>query len=298
MRRAWWLGSVALATSLVAACGSGVPSIDLPTPPTTRAGELATTVPDYSGVALAAIPGVTTVPPPALAPGSSRITGTVRGPDGPVGGAVVRIERFVGDTSARADIITRADGTFASDPILGGRYRVRAWRAPDLSGDRPLVFYLDYGKTQPVDLALTSHGGIDVNASISPNPPYEGALEVLSVSVTGVSVDGNGIVRTAPVSGLAVDLTAPSDWQVFSADPQVTNDAGRVAYQVRCTFAGSGGFSATVGGQTFTLDLPDCTAPPPSTTTTEPTSTSTIGLFTTTTTTRAGRGGGNGRPNP
>lgn len=291
VRRVLLLGLLVVA----AGCGGGVPSIDLPTPPTTRAGATPTTLPDTSDVALAGIPGVTTVPPPALAPGNSRITGTVRGPDGPVGGAIVRIERFVGDASARADIVTRADGTFASDPILGGRYRVRAWRAPDLTTDRPVVFYLDDAKTQPVDLTLTSHGGIDVGASISPNPPYEGALEVLSVSVTGVSVDDNGIVRTAPVAGIAVDLTAPSGWQVFTADPQPTNDAGRATYQVRCTLAGSGGFFATVGGQMFTLDLPSCATPPPTTTTTQPDTTSTtVGLFTTTT--RSGRGNGNGRP--
>lgn len=277
----------------LAGCGGGVPSIDLPTPPATRAGQVATTLPDTSDVALAGIPGVTTVPPPALAPGNSRITGTVRGPDGPIGGATVRIERFVGDASTRADIITRPDGTFTTDPILGGRYRVRAWRAPDLAIDRPVVFYLDDAKTQPVDLALTAHGGIEVGASISPDPPYEDALGVLAVSVTGVSVDGNGIVRTAPVAGIAVDLTVPSGWQVFTADPQATSDAGRATYQVRCTLAGSGGFFATVGGQTFTLDLPSCTTPPP-TTTTQPETSTTVGLFTTTT--RSSRGNGNGRP--
>jgi hypothetical protein len=286
-----WSGVAVVA---LAGCGGGVPSIDLPTPPTTRAGRVATTLPDTSGVALAAIPGVTTVPPPALAPGNSRITGTVRGPDGPIGGATVRIERFVGDASARADIITRPDGTFATDPILGGRYRVRAWRAPDLAIDRPVVFYLDDAKTQPVDLGLTAHGGIDVGASISPDPPYEDALGVLAVSVTGVSVDGNGIVRTAPVAGIAVDLTVPSGWQVFTADPQATSDSGRATYQVRCTLAGSGGFFATVGGQTFTLDVPSCTTPPPTTTTTEPETSTTVGVFTTTT--RSSRGNGNGRP--
>ncbi|HET7652350.1 MAG TPA: carboxypeptidase-like regulatory domain-containing protein [Acidimicrobiales bacterium] len=291
MRRALWSGVAVVA---LAGCGGGVPSIDLPTPPTTRAGRVATTLPDTSGVALAGIPGVTTVPPPALAPGNSRITGTVRGPDGPIGGATVRIERFVGDASARADIITRPDGTFATDPILGGRYRVRAWRAPDLAIDRPVVFYLDDAKTQPVDLGLTAHGGIDVGASISPDPPYEDALGVLAVSVTGVSVDGNGIVRTAPVAGIAVDLTVPSGWQVFTADPQATSDSGRATYQVRCTLAGSGGFFATVGGQTFTLDVPSCTTPPPTTTTTEPETSTTVGVFTTTT--RSSRGNGNGRP--
>jgi hypothetical protein len=206
----------------------------------------------------------------------------------------VRIERFVGDASARADIITRPDGTFATDPILGGRYRVRAWRAPDLAIDRPVVFYLDDAKTQPVDLGLTAHGGIDVGASISPDPPYEDALGVLAVSVTGVSVDGNGIVRTAPVAGIAVDLTVPSGWQVFTADPQATSDSGRATYQVRCTLAGSGGFFATVGGQTYTLDVPSCTTPPPTTTTTEPETSTTVGVFTTTT--RSSRGNGNGRP--
>lgn len=295
MRRALVLGLLVVA----AGCGSSVPSIDLPTPPTTRKGTVPTTQPDYSGVALAAIPGQTTVVPPQLAPGNSRISGTVRGPGGaPVGGAVVRIERFVGDASARADIVTRPDGTFVTDPILGGRYRVRAWRAPDLSIDKPVVFYLDDAKTQPMDLTLTSRGGIGVRSAIAPDPPYEGTLATLVVAVSGTTVDDNGIVRTAAVSGITVDLTAPSDWQVFTSDPQVTDGAGRATYQVRCTFEGRGDFFASVNGQTYPLSVSPCTAPPPSTPTTTTESTSTTRGLVTPTTRDRGNGNGNGRPGP
>jgi hypothetical protein len=291
--RGLWLGLAVL----VAGCGSGVPSIDLPTPPTTREGEVPTTLPDYSGVALGAIPGQTTVVPPQLAPGSSRITGTVRGPDGPVGGAVVRIERFVGDLSARADVTTRPDGTFSTDPILGGRYRVRAWRAPDLALDKPVVFYLDDAKSQPVDLTLSARGGINVRGAVAPDPPYEGNLGTIAVAVTGTTVDQNGIVRTAAVAGITVDLTAPSGWEVFTSDPQATDGAGRATYQVRCTVVGSGGFFAAVNGQTYPLSITPCTTPPPSTTTTDASSpTSSVGLFTTTT--ARSRGNGNSRPGP
>lgn len=290
VRRVLPLGLLLVAT----ACGATVPSIDLPTPPPTKPGATTSSLPDYSGVPLAGVPGETTVVAPPLAPGSSRINGTVRGPDGPVGGATVRIERFVGDVHSHADIITRPDGTFETDPILGGRYRVRAWRAPDLSLDKPVVFYLEHAKTQPVDLALSRRGGISVRGSFTATP-YEGELLALVVNVSGTVVDEAGIVRTAPVAGITVDLSAPPNWQVFSIDPTTTDAAGRATYQVECTADGSSSFTAAVGGQSYPLDLPACTTPPPSTTTTTgdgdgaPTTT---GLFETSTT----RPRGGGRP--
>lgn len=304
MRRAMVLGSLALVA--LAGCGSSVPSIDLPAPPTTVRGRGTTTLPDYSGVALAAIPGGTTVVPPPIAPGSSRISGTVRGPDGPVGGATVRIERFVGDASSHADVVTRPDGTFETDPILGGRYRVRAWRAPDLAIDKPVVFYLEHGKNQPVDLALSSHGGIGVRGGFT-STPYEGELTTLVVTVSGTSVDAQGIVRTAAVAGIAVDLTWPTNWQVFSIDPQTTDGTGRAPYQVSCSFEGPSTFAALVGGQSYALELPDCTTPPPTTTTTtdggaggddDGVTTTTGAGDGPTTTRRGGGGGGGGRPGP
>ncbi|MEA2687317.1 MAG: hypothetical protein QOE93_2512, partial [Actinomycetota bacterium] len=42
----------------------------------------------------------------AMGPGSAQILGTVNGPEGPVTGAVVKVERFVGDAVAVADIRT------------------------------------------------------------------------------------------------------------------------------------------------------------------------------------------------
>jgi hypothetical protein len=295
MRRGVWLGLVVLVV-VAGACGSSVPSIDLPTPPTTTRGRGTTTIPDYSAVALAAIPGRTTVVAPPIAPGSSRISGTVRGPDGPIGGAMVRIERFVGDASSRADLVTRPDGTFETDPILGGRYRARAWRAPDLALDKPVIFYLEHGKNQPVDLAMSRYSGIGVAGQFT-STPFEGDLTTLVVSVTGTSVDADGIVRTAAVSGIAVDLTSPSNWDVFSTDPQATDAAGRAVYQLTCAAEGPSAFTALVGAQSYALELPDCTTPPPSTTTSAAGgTTTTTGLFTTTT--RRGGGGGGGRPGP
>jgi hypothetical protein len=294
MRRGLVLGLLAVA----AGCGGSVPSIDLPTPPTTRVGGAPTTLPDTSGVALAGIPGATTVVSPPIGPGSSRISGAVRGPDGPVGGAIVRIERFVGDLFSHADIVTRPDGTFETDPILGGRYRVRAWRAPDLSIDKPLVFYLEDGKNQPVDLALTGRGGIGVRGAFTATP-YEEELNTLVVSVTATSVDESGIVRTAAVAGITVDVDSPGNWQLLSVTPQRTDAAGRAVFQVRCSFTGESGFTAAVDGRTYTLDLPGCGTPPPTTTTTSvddgPTGTTTP-LFPTTTRDRGNGGGGGGRP--
>jgi hypothetical protein len=53
--------------------------------------------------------------------GTSRIRGLVTGPDGPVEGATVRLERFVGEDFGRLDVTTNKDGIYEAQGIFGGR---------------------------------------------------------------------------------------------------------------------------------------------------------------------------------
>ena len=280
--------------ALVAGCGSGVPDIDLPSAPTTVVGGPTTVVADYSGVQLPVVPGAPTTTIPTMGPGRSRIEGTVNGPEGPVGGAVVRVERFVDDFFTHVDVMSAADGTFVVDRVLGGRFRARAWRAPDLTVDKPVVFFLEDGKTQPINFTISKRDGLLVRSTVAPSPPLEDEPANLAIAVSNRVVDPNGVIRSTPAQGLTVDLVLPSDWFTTSSDPTVTDAGGRAFWQVECTRSGSSGVSVVVGDRTFELPVPACSVEPPPTTTTRPASTATTAASGqgATTTTRA-RGGGN-----
>src|SRR5690606_1191562 len=100
---------------------------------------------DLSGVALPVVAGETTST--LRETGTARLVGTVTGPDGPVAGATVRIERLVAGREVRTDVTTASDGRFALDGVPGGRYRVRAFLPPDLAQTAPeLRFVADGGE--------------------------------------------------------------------------------------------------------------------------------------------------------
>ena len=113
-----------------------VSHLSYPAPPPTAPAAVSTTTPTIANLAvvpLAAVAGRTTTTL-AVGPGGATLPGRSSGPAGPVGGADIHIERLVGDRVAAADVIAKADGTLDACPAsLGGRYRVRAWRAPDLA---------------------------------------------------------------------------------------------------------------------------------------------------------------------
>ena len=95
-----------------------------------------TTIVDFSTVDLAPVAGRAVVHV-LISPGSATLKGTVSGPDGPVAGADVHVERIVNGSIGTADVGSQADGTWTLAGIEGGLYRVRAWRVPDFTLTRP-----------------------------------------------------------------------------------------------------------------------------------------------------------------
>src|SRR5439155_25851762 len=82
---------VASATACATVDVDRLPDVKLEPAP----GGPATTAANYSGIPIAGVPGTTTTSVPAQ--GKARLSGTVTGPDGPVSGATVRAEWFIGD---------------------------------------------------------------------------------------------------------------------------------------------------------------------------------------------------------
>ena len=229
-------------------------------PPTTT-----TTIIDYSGVGLAGVPGRTTTTV-AMGPGRATMSGFVNGPDGPVPGAVVHLERLVGDAVATMDVLTGEDGRYTVPTIFGGRYRVRAWKpAPDnLALVEPQVFFLEGSEKKELNLTVTRYQGVSVTAAINPDPPAVDNPANLVVQAVNREVGGDGVVRSAPISAVRAELFGTGDWRVLTPVATTADDAGRARWTLVCRRVGDQPLSVVIGEtSTFNLNLPGCTVPPP-----------------------------------
>ena len=288
--RSFRLGAAVVALALLAA-GCEAKAVE-PLPPAPKVPETTTTtVVDYSGVALAGVPGRTTTTV-AMGPGRATLEGTVTGPEGPVPGAVVHAERLVGDAAATLDVLTGADGRYVIPAVLGGRYRLRAWKAaPDnLALVEPQVFFLEGAEKKAMNIALTRYQGISVTAAIAPDPPRIEAPSNLVVQVVDRAVDPGGIVRSTPVPDVRAELFGTGDWRVLTPVATTSDAAGRARWTLECRRVGQQPLSVVIGETTtFNLNLPACTVPPPTgdelAPTEETTSTTAAGTPASTTTT-------------
>lgn len=280
MRRRATLVVILVALSVIAAACSKKSGYDFPDHPPKVDPEEVTTVPDYSSVRLAAVPGRTTTTIDNT-PGKASMAGLVVAPEGNVPGATVHVERLVGDTVLALDIATNPDGSWRLDAIKGGRYRVRAWRAPDLALTNPIVFFLN-GDEQKTNFTLlvNRYTGTNVSGAVAPNPPRVDEPANLVVQVTSVVVDPTGVVRATPQSNMQVDLQGTSNWRTDTSATAFTDSNGQAFWRMTCLASGNQPLSASVNGQGYALSLPGCvetfTSAP------EATPPSTSGLTTTT----------------
>jgi hypothetical protein len=272
-RRRWstLAAAAAAASALVTgACAAGVPT-GVIAPASTASTLLSTTTvqPDLSGVNLPAVGGRTTTTV-AITGGGASLTGTVNGPTGPVAGADVHVERITSAGVAGADAVTGADGSWSLTGLLGGRYRVRAWRAPDLDLTTPAIFFLGGSDSRAVPLNLTSFTGSTVTAAVNPAPVAEQPFNI-AVVVSSGAVDTTGVARANPLPFTKVELTTTGDLSVTSANPGYTDANGRVEWGAVCHTPGAQGVSVIINDtDTLPLNLPPCN--PGAATTTTPTS--------------------------
>ncbi len=296
--------AVATTCLVCAGCVSGTVAA-LPPPPTTLAPLTSTTLPLGRPITLESVGGTTVPPKVTLGPGTATLSGTVNGPAGasapgaapgaaaggppaggraPVPGATVEIERLVGSSEAATEVSAGADGSWTLPHVLGGRYRIRAWRAPSLAQVQPDILFVTDGQAQRVDLNVGLYSGYAVTSSIS--LPFIGLPAVLAVEVTSQSVDTTGVVRAVPLAGSSVTLAASAHWQVTSPNPAATNGSGQATWQLVCQAAGVQPLSVVPDGvTTVPLSVPACIGapPPPATTTTVPATPSPLPGQTTTT---------------
>lgn len=293
----------------VAAAGCVSSSVaDLPPPPTTLAPLTTTTAPVTHPVTLDPVPGTTVAAKVALGPGSATLSGTVTGPAapaappasgsappaagppsgglGPIGGATVEIERFVGNAEVAAEVSAGANGSWVLPHVLGGRYRVRAWRAPNLAQVQPDILFVNDGQDQRVDLHVNLYSGYAVASSLQ--MPVVGQPALLGVEITNQAVDAMGVVRAVPLAGSRVNLVASAGWRVTTPNPATTNGSGQAGWGLVCLVTGVQALSVMPdGATTLPLAIPACVGSPPPTTT--PTTSTAPATATSTTSPGAGK---------
>ena len=285
---------------LLAACSDDEDAGPRPEPRVTTSTALV----DRSGIVLTPVGGETTTT--IRETGAARLVGVVRGPAGPVAGATVRVERFVVGREVRTDVLTGPDGRWVLEGVPGGRYRVRAFLAPSLAQVEAEVRFLADRAEHEFDLTMEEHSGLVVRSSSAPAPAMVGSPVNLVVQVAQRRVDGDGIVRAAPVPGSSVELTGLGRWVVrddgstFPGQDREatarTDGEGRARWELRCEVAGDPGLAVRIpvtvsspappaaGAQpdpqtattspgpqvrieTVALDVPACVEPAPTTTT-------------------------------
>jgi hypothetical protein len=256
--RLGWTPLLAVTALALAGCAPGAVSA-LPSPPSTAPSQSTTTTPDFTSIVLPGVSGRTTIPGVVLGPGHANLSGTVAGPSGPTGGATVEIQRLVGDTNATARVAAGPDGRWSLPSVLGGRYRVRAWRAPDETMASPAIFFLGGSESRAVNLTLQTFSGPVVTSAVAPNPPVFSQPANLVVDLSNRTVDAAGVGRANPTAGASVQLTGTGNWQLASPNPTTTDGGGQATWQLTCQASGTQPLSVSINsGAPLPLNLPDC----------------------------------------
>lgn len=267
----------ALACSAVlVACGSSTPRT-LPPPSSTAptTPESTTTTIDLSVVSLGTVPGETTTTLDQF--GDAVIGGTVFGPEGPVPGATVRLERLVGDSAQALEFLTDEFGAWLIQGLPGGRFRVRAWLAPTLGMTDPETFFLPDGDARSIDTTLRTFDRVDVLSGTRPSAPMIGDAVNLAVRITQQFVRADGVVVFDAVDNVPVRVES-TGWRPVDEPVGLTDADGQVVFTFECDRVTEVTATAVVGAdrQQFPLAVPSCRPlPTTTTTTTAPPSTTT-----------------------
>src|SRR5439155_738940 len=154
---------------------------------------------------------------------------------------------------------------------MGGRWRIRAWKAPALATLEDNTLFLAYTEQRQLDLKVKAAGDYVVTSSMAPGTPFTGSQVQLAVLLLSQSVDDNGAVHRSPVGGAAVTLNIIGKWSLVAGDyTQATDYSGKATWTLTCTETGQQPMSVVVGGNDWPLSVPGCHDPMETTTTTTP----------------------------
>ncbi|MEA2703027.1 MAG: hypothetical protein QOJ69_2287 [Actinomycetota bacterium] len=256
---------LAVVVALVAVSCGGSGDKTPPTTTPTTAAPTTTVAPASTLPPVTAPPGVprtATTQITEMGPGEATLSGVVNGPEGPVTGATVKIERFVGTKVATQTVLTAA-GVWTLPSILGGSYRVAVFRPPDLAQPAPDAFFLGAAETKQLTTTLVRYGSTGVTATIDPNPPLVGLPATLTVHYGGGAVDATGHVVASGQAGVRVQISPGPGLSVETAPVAFTDGTGAVSWVVRCLQPGPVPVNLLTATTSSAVSLPPCTVPPP-----------------------------------
>lgn len=194
-------------------------------------------------------------PPPSLAGGDATLRGTVSGPDGPVPGAVVRIERHTDHGSISVDTSTDDEGRWVLAPLAGGRYRVRAWLPGQLTMGRSEVRFVGDDEVATFDFSLWGIDPAPAFEFVDGGAMYEGSTATVALVLTWRSIDGDGLVVINPLPGAEVTVETTAQVGVTSGQPLVTGSDGVARVQLRCVPTGVPPLSAEPTDETVDIAM-------------------------------------------
>ena len=262
MRRTFVLAALLLVAGACSSDPGALPKVPDFTPASTTTTDL-----DYSNVNLKSVPGKSPSTSVVVQPGQATLNGTVIGDEGLIAGAKINIERIVNGQIGQVVLLSAEDGSWRLPMVQGGRYRIRAWRAPDLAQTTAAAVFLGQTETKTLELKVRSIGGTSVTASFAPKVPRTDRDTNLVVRVAQKTVDDDGIVRAAAIPGVQVSLLT-SGWTVRTSNPTFTDGSGLADWTLRCREAGENRIAVTIGSTTTPLDVNECVDPAEKITTT------------------------------
>lgn len=246
---------------LVAGCTADRPQA---APAPTTVPETTTVPPSTTSTTVAAttsttgVPRTTTTTIIAIGPGDASLSGTVSGPAGPVDGATVHVERLVGKAVASADVTTAGGGTWQLTSILGGSYRIRAFKAPDLAPSEVEAVFLAATERRIVDFKLTAAGGDRITAVLNPNPPHVDQSTLITITVGTGGVDAQGRSVLTPRPGLLLVLAERVGVSLESPQNAITDTGGSASWRFHCTAEGPASFALTIGTGSTLVPIAAC----------------------------------------
>lgn len=242
-----------------------LPGDDRPTPVRAPEGFV---VPDTRTAVLLPVKGRRAAEPPLpIFGGSSTLRGKVTGPDGPVAGATVRVQRVVGDRVASTEVTTADDGGFTVTQLLGGHYRVRAWLQPSLAATEAEVVFLAANQASvDVEIRLSRFDGRQLLATLDSGEPRVGEPATLRALYTQQSVNAEGIVTGQGIAGAPARVELDGGFRLDGEPTATTGRDGIASWRVVCAREGRHQVTVSTPELTTRVTLPACVARTPTTT--------------------------------